>query len=88
MMQFIGDHLPGLPGSALHRALIGTLSGLVATGPMTLTMLLLYRTILPGREQYQLPPRQIVDRLLNRIKIGRRKAPRPEQRRALTGSLI
>lgn len=83
-MQDIGSHIPGQPGSTVHQLLIGAISGLVATVPMTLVMILLYYTILPGREQYRLPPRQITDRLLNRTKIGRRKANKPEQRRALT----
>jgi uncharacterized membrane protein YagU involved in acid resistance len=36
----------------------GTLVGLIATAPMTLTMAALFR-LLPARQQYRLPPRQI-----------------------------
>ena len=39
-------------------ALAGAISGVVATGPMTVAMLILYRQ-LPRRERYSLPPRQI-----------------------------
>lgn len=44
------------------RAVIGAISGLVATGPMTVAMILLHRQ-LPGSERYPLPPRQATMKL-------------------------
>jgi uncharacterized membrane protein YagU involved in acid resistance len=45
-----------------HRLLIGAISGIVATGPMTVAMILLHRR-LPMRERYPLPPREITMKL-------------------------
>jgi putative membrane protein len=44
--------------SEVVRSLIGGIAGVVATGPMTVAMILLHR-LLPGHERYPLPPRQI-----------------------------
>ena len=47
---------------SLLRLLIGSIGGFVATGPMTVAMILLHR-MLPCREQYSLPPREITMKL-------------------------
>ena len=44
--------------TSLHRLLLGTIGGIVATGPMTAAMILLHRR-LPWHERYPLPPREI-----------------------------
>lgn len=46
----------------LLGALIGSIAGVVATGPMTVAMILWHRR-LPHREQYPLPPREITMKL-------------------------
>jgi putative membrane protein len=84
MLQQIRSNIPGRDKSSFHEMLIGIISGLVATGPMTGVMLLLFYTVLPGRHKYRLPPSQITNRLINRFKIGRRKAPSTNQRKVLT----
>ena len=43
----------------LLRLLVGALGGMSATGPMTIAMIWLHR-ILPTRERYSLPPREII----------------------------
>src|SRR5579862_935804 len=43
-------------------AIVGLLAGIVATGPMTVAMILWHRR-LPVQERYPLPPRQIVMKL-------------------------
>lgn len=43
-------------------ALIGMIAGVVATGPMTVAMILLHRR-LPSQERYPLPPREITEKL-------------------------
>jgi uncharacterized membrane protein YagU involved in acid resistance len=45
-----------------NRLLIGAISGIVATGPMTVAMILMHRR-LPARERYPLPPREIAMKL-------------------------
>jgi putative membrane protein len=46
----------------LLRGVIGFIAGVVATGPMTVAMILWHRR-LPHREQYPLPPREITMKL-------------------------
>jgi putative membrane protein len=41
-----------------HRIILGTIGGIVATGPMTAAMIVLHRR-LPRHERYSLPPREI-----------------------------
>ncbi len=53
------------------RAVIGALSGMAATGPMTVLMILLHRR-LPFSERYPLPPRQITMKLARAAGIGER----------------
>lgn len=48
-----------------NKILIGTAAGAAATVPMTVLMLVWHR-ILPRGEQYHLPPREIVDELIER----------------------
>ncbi|HET8547385.1 MAG TPA: hypothetical protein VFL57_05255 [Bryobacteraceae bacterium] len=42
----------------MNRAVAGALSGMAATGPMTLFMMAAHKA-LPGEEQHPLPPREI-----------------------------
>lgn len=60
---------PSLP-PAWKRLVQGTLSGLIATVPMTAAMALMYR-LLPARERYPLPPRQVTKQLAK--KVGQRE---------------
>ncbi|XHR27464.1 MAG: hypothetical protein ACFUZC_16150 [Chthoniobacteraceae bacterium] len=50
-----------LETKAAH-ALVGAIAGMVATGPMTVAMILLHRR-LPQQERYPLPPREITEKL-------------------------
>jgi uncharacterized membrane protein YagU involved in acid resistance len=54
---------------ALHRIILGTIGGVVATGPMTSAMILLHRR-LPARERYSLPPREITMKLARKSGIA------------------
>ncbi len=54
-----------------RRVLEGALSGLIATAPMSVLMLVGYR-VLPRSEQYELPPRRITERLVSRSHPTRR----------------
>jgi uncharacterized membrane protein YagU involved in acid resistance len=65
--------------SSAVRALVGAVSGIVATGPMTAAMIGLHRN-LPPHERHALPPGQIVDRIAGRL--ARRMDP--EDRAATT----
>jgi len=47
----------------------GAIAGFVATFPMTVVMLLLHR-LLPRREQYPLPPRQITEEISERVGVN------------------
>lgn len=51
------------------RLLIGALAGIVATGPMTVVMILLHRR-LPARERYPLPPREITMKLARKAGVA------------------
>ncbi len=55
----------GQVGALVRQLLAGAVSGLVATIPMTLAMLVLHR-LLPRYERFKLPPLQITDVLLHR----------------------
>jgi len=46
----------------LNRTILGVIGGIVATGPMTVAMILLHRR-LPHAERYPLPPREITMKL-------------------------
>lgn len=46
----------------LLRLVLGSISGIVATGPMTAAMILMHRR-LPDEERYPLPPREITMKL-------------------------
>ena len=46
----------------LNRLLLGAIGGVVATGPMTVAMIMLHRR-LPPAERYPLPPRDITVKL-------------------------
>ena len=65
----------------LLRLLVGALGGMSATGPMTIAMIWLHR-ILPTRERYSLPPREIIVHLAG--KAGVQKKLDREARAALT----
>jgi putative membrane protein len=57
------------PEHLLVKAAIGMIAGMVATGPMTVAMILWHRR-LPSHEKYPLPPREITEHLSDRIGIG------------------
>src|SRR5690242_6677692 len=82
----LGSTLAGAEHQAetalLPRMLIGGVSGLAATGPMTVTMLALQQ-MLPRTDQYPLPPRRIVDRLAGWL--GIRHDANKTELNALTG---
>lgn len=65
----------------LLRLLVGALGGMSATGPMTIAMIWLHR-ILPTRQRYSLPPREIIMHLAE--KAGVQKQLGREARAALT----
>ena len=46
--------------ATMNRILLGALAGLAAAAPMTLAMKLMYEA-LPEKEQYPLPPRQVME---------------------------
>ena len=53
----------------LNRLLLGTIGGVVATGPMTVAMILLHRR-LPFRERYPLPPREITMKIASKAGVA------------------
>lgn len=55
-------------------AIIGLLAGVVATGPMTVAMILLHRR-LPAHERYPLPPREITMKLAREVGIAGKMTP-------------
>jgi uncharacterized membrane protein YagU involved in acid resistance len=59
----------------------GGLAGLVATVPMSLTMVVMHR-LLPPQERYALPPRLVAMRLFEKAHLP--KPPEREERTALT----
>jgi uncharacterized membrane protein YagU involved in acid resistance len=65
----------------LLRLLVGALGGLSATGPMTIVMILLHR-ILPFKERYSLPPREITVHLAQKADLHKKLDS--EARAALT----
>ena len=65
----------------LLRLLVGALGGLSATGPMTIVMIILHR-ILPFKERYSLPPREITVHLAQKADLH--KKLNSEARAALT----
>jgi uncharacterized membrane protein YagU involved in acid resistance len=50
------------------------ISGVVATGPMTVAMILMHRR-LPARERYPLPPREITMKLADEAKMSEHMTP-------------
>ena len=65
----------------LLGAVIGLIAGTVATGPMTVAMLLWHRR-LPRHERYPLPPREITMKLARRAGVAEEMTP--EARSAAT----
>jgi uncharacterized membrane protein YagU involved in acid resistance len=65
----------------LLRALVGALGGVSATGPMTIGMVWLHR-LLPPKQRYSLPPREITMDLMKILGIHKKLGP--EARAALT----
>ena len=57
-----------------NRLLLGVISGVVATGPMTVAMILMHRR-LPARERYPLPPREITMKLADETRLSRHMTP-------------
>ena len=56
--------------NALQKTILGTIGGIVATGPMTVAMILLHRR-LPQEERYPLPPREITMKLARKSGVSR-----------------
>ncbi len=54
---------------ALNRILLGAIGGIVATGPMTVVMILLHRR-LPPQERYSLPPREITMKIASKAGVA------------------
>lgn len=50
----------------LLRLALGFICGIVATGPMSVAMVLLHRR-LPARERYPLPPREITTKAVEQV---------------------
>jgi hypothetical protein len=50
----------------LLRLVLGAICGVVATGPMSVAMVLLHRR-LPARERYPLPPREITTKAVEQV---------------------
>jgi uncharacterized membrane protein YagU involved in acid resistance len=59
---------------SLLRAVIGGISGIVATGPMTVAMVLMHRR-LPLAERYPLPPREITMKVAGGLGVAHKMAP-------------
>lgn len=51
------------------RVILGFISGVVATGPMTAAMVLWHRR-LPAREKYPLPPREITEAVMDKAGVA------------------
>ena len=64
----IGIPFPSRSYVSVQKLLRVALEGFVATAPMSLSMLLGWR-LLPKREQYHLPPRQITEKMAERVGI-------------------
>ena len=65
--------------SLIRRLLRGALAGLIATAPMSLTMITLHQ-YLPRHQRYPLPPHRITHRVME----GHRRDPSHEEKKALT----
>lgn len=65
----------------LLRSLVGALGGVSATGPMTMGMIWLHR-LLPTKDRYSLPPREITMKLMEGLGIDKKLGP--DARAALT----
>lgn len=61
----------GKKGMDVNSIVIGVIGGTIATVPMTLVMVGLYR-LLPHREQYPLPPREITENLAEKAGVQHR----------------
>ena len=62
----------------------GALAGLIATVPMTAVMALGHRFLLPPRERYDLPPRQITLRTVEKTGVDVSRDLNENERRAAT----
>lgn len=71
------------PNPILRRLLTGAIAGLAATVPMTLFMLAAKQK-LPRRQQYRLPPREIVARVAEKVKLREEIDQEPEETTATT----
>lgn len=60
--------IPSRSNVSLGKLLQGAAAGFIATAPMSLTMLIGWR-LLPQREKYHLPPRQITEEITERMGI-------------------
>jgi uncharacterized membrane protein YagU involved in acid resistance len=68
----------------MYRLIIGALSGLAATVPMTLAMEAMHR-YLPSREQHPLPPRLIIDEVVEEAGVDRQLDEEDRQRLTWVG---
>jgi uncharacterized membrane protein YagU involved in acid resistance len=57
-----------LSNVSFHKLLLGAAAGLIATVPMSISMLIGWR-LLPPREKYHLPPRLIMEEITERARI-------------------
>lgn len=81
LTRFRPDRLP-IPVRSLGGPLAGALSGLCATAPMTVAMLTLHQ-LLPGHEQYPVPPYEITREASEKpgiVQAIRRLAPGAERK--------
>lgn len=53
---------------SFHKILFGATAGLIATAPMSISMLIGWR-LLPKHEKYHLPPRLIIEKILEKVEI-------------------
>lgn len=65
-------------------AVIGFIAGVVATGPMTVAMILWHRQ-LPASERYPLPPREITMKLARSVGISEQMTPEVRSAATLLG---
>jgi len=64
----------------MNDLLKGTLAGFIATAPMTLAMVAMHR-VLPRRQQYRLPPRQVTMSILSSA-VAKRDLEEPDRANA------
>ena len=76
-----GSESPGLRMDG-RKLLIGAAAGMIATAPMTLFMIAAFK-LLPRREQYPLPPRQVTMGVLEAVHVDQ-PIDEPAEKSAVT----